>query len=223
VHGIVGSNGSGKTTLLNLISGVYRPDAGAIRLGDRDITRLPAHRIARAGVGRTFQTPAVLQRLTVLDNVLLGAHSRARSNGVAEVLRLPAARRDDRRLRAEAATWLSFVGIAEHAREQASVLPHGQQRLLEIARAMLLEPAVLLLDEPAAGLSMAELERLSETIDAIRGLGVTVLLVEHHLDMVAGVATSVTALDQGRVIAQGTPAEVFASPAARQAYMGAAK
>ena len=221
IHGLVGSNGSGKTTLLNLISGVYRPDEGTIRLGERDITKSAQHRIARAGVGRTFQTPTVLQRLTVLDNVLLGAHSRARAHALQEVLRTPGARRDDRRLRDEAVTWLHFVGLADQAGQQASVLPHGQLRLLEIARAMLLEPTVLLLDEPAAGLSLRELERLSQTIDAIRGLGVTVLLVEHHLDMVAGIATSVTALDQGKVIAQGTPAEVFSSPQARGAYMGA--
>ncbi|TXL77568.1 branched-chain amino acid ABC transporter ATP-binding protein/permease [Vineibacter terrae] len=220
-HAIVGPNGSGKTTLLNMISGFYPVDAGAIAVGGRSVIGLAPHRIAHRGVGRTFQTPRMMPDLTVLDNILLGAFMAETQGALAATLRLPAARREQAQSLAEAMRYLDFVGLRERAMEPAGELPHGQQRLAEIARALVGRPRLLLLDEPAAGLSLDELDRLGELISAIRGLGTTVVIVEHHLELVANICSSVTVLERGAVLASGTPAEVFSNEAVISAYMGA--
>lgn len=214
IHAIVGSNGSGKTTLLNVVTGVYRPDAGEVLVDGAAITGTRTARLARRGIARTFQTPAVINRLSVLDNVLLGGHPNGSPVG--------GHFRRGRRQRDEAMTWLSYVGLDDRATWTATDLPHGQLRLLEIARAMMLDPGLLLLDEPAAGLSMAELDHLSATISEISTLGVTVLLVEHHLDMVRDIASSATVMDGGRVVAAGEVEAVMSSPEAQMAYLGSA-
>jgi ABC-type branched-subunit amino acid transport system ATPase component/ABC-type branched-subunit amino acid transport system permease subunit len=220
VHAIVGPNGSGKTTLLNLISGYYEADSGEIRLGETKLRGITPHQIARLGVGRTFQTPKLLNHETVLDNVLLGTFARENATSLEVALRLPRARAEARMLRDEALHYLNFVGLSEKAMNLAGEVPHGQQRLLEIARVLAAHPKVMLLDEPAAGLSLSELDRLSQLIRDIAAHGTTVVIVEHHLELVADICKSVTVLDRGRVLTAGSPAEAFSNPAVIAAYVG---
>ena len=217
---IVGPNGSGKTTLLNLASGYYVPDAGSVKIGGAEMLGSSAQRIAARGVGRTFQTPRLVADLSALDNVMLGAYTRERANLFSTALRLPFARTEARRLREDALGFLHFVGVADRAETEAGETPHGQQRLIEIARAMMGGAKLILLDEPAAGLSMSELERLEKLIARIRELGATIVIVEHHLDLVANIASHVTVLDRGTVLAAGKPAEVFKDELVMRAYMG---
>ena len=217
---IVGPNGSGKTTLLNLAGGYYAPDAGSVKIGGVEVLGMSAQRIAALGVGRTFQTPRLVADLTALDNVMLGAFTRERANIVSTALRLPSARAEARRLREEALGFLGFAGVADRAETEAGETPHGQQRLIEIARAMMGGARLILLDEPAAGLSMSELERLERLIARICGLGATIVIVEHHLDLVANIASHVAVLDRGTVLAAGKPSAVFNDARVMQAYMG---
>ena len=219
-HALVGPNGSGKTTTLNVISGFIRSDKGSVRIGEHDVSGLAPHRIARLGVGRTFQTPKLLHGMSVLDNVRLGGFASEQASAVEIALGLPRGRRDCHDSSAAALRLLRFVGLAERADDLAGDLPHGQQRLVEIARAMVGHPSLLLLDEPAAGLSMDELDRLGALIEAIVALGTTVLIVEHHLELIARISRSVTVLDRGAVLAAGTPDEVFSHPEVARAYMG---
>jgi len=220
LHAIVGPNGSGKTTLLNLISGFYPLSGGSIRVGGTDTAGMGPTSIARQGVMRSFQTPKLLGELTVLENVRFGGYAREQAGGLELALRLPRAREEARALDAEAMQWLAVVGLAGRAHERAALLPHGQQRLVEIARALIARPRLLLLDEPAAGLSMGELDELGELALAIRRMGITLVMVEHHIELVADIADTVTVLDQGRVLAEGTPKEVFGSEAVMRAYTG---
>jgi len=219
-HALVGPNGSGKTTTLNVISGFIRSDSGAVLIGGTDVSGRAPHRIARLGVGRTFQTPKLLHDLSVRDNVRLGGFASERASAFEILFGLPRARQDQRDGSAAAMTLLRFVGLAERADDLAGDLPHGQQRLVEIARAMAGRPSLLLLDEPAAGLSMDELDRLGALIEAIAALGTTVLVVEHHLELIARISRSVTVLDRGRVLTAGTPQQVFSHPEVERAYMG---
>jgi branched-chain amino acid transport system permease protein len=219
-HAIVGPNGSGKTTLLNMISGFYPIDGGAILIDGRSVVGMAPHRIARSGVGRTFQTPRMLPQLSVLDNALLGAFPAERQGAASAALCLPRARHEQAASLGDALRYLDFVGLADRVMEPAGELPHGQQRLAEIARALVGRPRLLLLDEPAAGLSLAELDRLGELIAAISALGTTVVIVEHHLELVANICRSVTVLERGTVLASGTPAEVFSHEEVIAAYMG---
>jgi ABC-type branched-subunit amino acid transport system ATPase component len=221
-HALVGPNGSGKTTTLNVISGFVRCDAGQVLLGQTDISGRAPHEIARLGVGRTFQTPKLLNEMTVLDNVRLGGFVSEKAGAAEIALGLPRARRDHLDSTVAAMALLRFVGLADRAHEAAGELPHGQQRLVEIGRALAGHPALLLLDEPAAGLSMDELDRLGALIESIVALGTTVLIVEHHLELIARISESVTVLDRGKVLAAGTPAEVFSHAEVARAYMGRA-
>lgn len=220
---IVGPNGSGKTTLLNLICGLVRADEGAVLLDEVPLRGQQPHQLARAGVGRTFQTPKLLGEMTLLDNVLLGAYAGEKSGVLEVALRLPRARREERQLRARAMRYLEFVGLADSAGRIAGEIPHGQQRLLEIARALVAQPRLLLLDEPAAGLSMSELDRLAALIREIAAQGTTVVIVEHHLELVGEISDAVMVLDRGRVLTEGSAAEVFSHPEVLDAYMGRAK
>lgn len=220
VHAVVGPNGSGKTTLLNLITGFYPVDQGRILVAEDNVVGRGATAIARNGVRRTFQTPKLIAGLSVIENVMLGAYT-AEAATMAEIaLALPRARREAIERRAEAMSYLRFVGLDVRADDPAGEIPHGQQRLIEIARALVGRPSLLLLDEPAAGLSLAELDGLCDLIKAIAGLGTTVVIVEHHLDLVANLAQSVTVLDRGRLLAAGTPDTVFNHPDVVAAYMG---
>jgi branched-chain amino acid transport system permease protein len=220
IHGIVGPNGSGKTTLLNVVTGFYPADSGQIRLDGRSIAGRSAAAIARMGVRRTFQTPKLIPELSVLENVMLGGYASERTSLFAIALSTPGARRERRQRRAEAPRHLRFVGLDKRADDPAGETPHGQQRLIEIARALAGEPRLLLLDEPAAGLSMAELDGLCSLIRDIAALGTTIVIVEHHLDLVASLASVVSVLERGKVIASGPASSVFADPRVREAYMG---
>jgi ABC-type branched-subunit amino acid transport system ATPase component/ABC-type branched-subunit amino acid transport system permease subunit len=220
IHGIIGPNGSGKTTLLNVLSGFYPPGSGRILIGDRDVTRWGPTRVARAGVARSFQQPKILPEESVLDNVMLGAFARRRAGLPEWLTRAGRARGEDRALRARALELLAFVGLADQADQAAALLPHGQLRLVEIARALLAEPSVLLLDEPAAGLSPGDLERLEAVIRALHDADMTIVLVEHHMDFLTAIAEDITVMNVGQVLARGTAAEVLRRPEVIEAYLG---
>jgi branched-chain amino acid transport system permease protein len=220
IHGIIGPNGSGKTTLLNLISGFYPLDRGSVRIGDRDVSRWGASRIAAFGVSRTFQQPKMLEAETVLENVMLGAYRLRRATLVEWLFRVGRAGREDRRLRQEAMAWLQFLGLGHIADVPCELIPHGQRRLVEIARALASHPNLLLLDEPAAGLPPDEIDRLAEVVVAVKDLGITVLLVEHHIDLMVRLASSLTVMHMGNVLAHGPSAEVMTLPAVLTAYIG---
>jgi branched-chain amino acid transport system ATP-binding protein len=214
ITSVIGPNGAGKTTLINLISGVTRPDAGRARLGARDLSGLPAHAVARAGVARTYQTSQLFAGMSVLDNVLVGLqHGRL---GSPVTPRRAAASPDI----AIAASLLDFVGYAGSLDASAGALAHVDRRLVEIARALATRPAALLLDEPAAGLSADDTRRVGALLRAIAARGVAVLLVEHDMELVMDVSTQVVVLDAGLVLAEGAPAAVQADPAVRAAYLG---
>ena len=220
IHAIVGPNGSGKTTLLNLITRFYPSDGGSVHIDGKDVGAQAPAILARGGVRRTFQTPKLVPSLSVIENVMLGTFSSERTGLVAVALGMPAARRERLERLDEAMKYLSFVGLDSRADIPAGTVPHGQQRLAEIARALVARPRLLLLDEPAAGLSMTELDGLRKLILAISAIGTTVVIVEHHLDLVAALASTVTVLDQGQVLASGAPDAVFKDERVLAAYMG---
>lgn len=222
IHVIVGPNGSGKTTLLNVVLGFYPATAGRAELDGRPILGLSPVRLAQMGVQRTFQTPKLLNELSLLDNIRFGAFSRERATVAEVALHLPRAWRERAAVTREAHELLSLVGLDHLSRIPASELTHGQQRLTEIARALIARPRMILMDEPAAGLSMGELDRLGELLKEIRRLGITLIMVEHHIDLVADVADHVTVLDQGRVLSEGSASDVFSDPKVIAAYMGGA-
>jgi branched-chain amino acid transport system ATP-binding protein len=220
IHGLIGPNGSGKTTALNVISGLYQPDGGQVRLAGRSIAGLPPHRLAGLGLARTFQNLRLFGELTVLENVQVGQHRRCRPPLAATLLGLPAAGEAERGSAVEAAELARQLGLGGMLALQAQDLAHGRQRQVELARALAARPTLLLLDEPAAGLSGAEIAALRELIEHARAEGLTVLLVEHHLDLILDLCDRVTVLDRGRAIADGTPAEIRSDPAVARAYLG---
>ena len=218
IYAIIGPNGAGKTTAFNLISGVLRPTSGEIVLRDRIITHLHPYDIAGLGVARTFQTPQVFSDFTVLNNVMMGLHRSLRTGFLGAMFGL--GRREDARAASEAAGYLERVGMLDRAMDRAGALPFGAQRLLELSRALATQPALLLLDEPASGLSTTERRELVHLIRQIRESGVTVLLVEHDVSLVMGLADRVLVLNYGEQIAEGTPALVRADPRVIGAYLG---
>jgi ABC-type branched-subunit amino acid transport system ATPase component len=220
VHALVGPNGSGKTTLLNLITGYYRVDSGQVRMGSQRLDARSADEIARLGIARTFQTPRLLIGQTALENVVLGADLNSGGSLWGSVLHTRRSRRDNRQAEQLAAEALRWVGLDDRSLGMTGALPHGTQRLVEIARAVTLRPKFLLLDEPAAGLSLGEVEMLSKAVRAAAEAGVGVLLVEHNLPVVFGLADVVTVLHQGEVIACGTPTEVARHPRVEAVFLG---
>jgi branched-chain amino acid transport system ATP-binding protein len=221
LRAVIGPNGAGKSTLFALIGGQLAPDAGAVRLDGERIDRLPAHRRARLGIGVVFQAARIFPGMTTLENVMVGAHATTRAGFLAAALRSPAHRREEREIRDRAAECLRRTGILDWAHRPAQELPLGQQRALQLARALCGQPRLLLLDEPASGLRTAERERLAGLVEELRSTGLTVLLVEHDVAFVMRLADRVTVLDLGRVLTDGTPAEIHADARVITAYLGA--
>ncbi|AEB09680.1 ABC transporter ATP-binding protein [Desulfobacca acetoxidans] len=220
VQALIGPNGAGKTTCFNLISGILPPSSGSIRLDGRELSYLPPHRIARLGLARTFQNIQLFSGLSVLENVLVGQHLHLHGNLLATLLNLPAVRRQERRSADFARELLDFVGLADKEHWAADSLAYGDQRRLEIARAMALNPRLLLLDEPAAGMNPRETEDLMALIDNIQQRHITVLLIEHDMNLVMNISSRIVVFDQGRVIAQGPPKAIRQNPQVIEAYLG---
>ncbi|MFE5189740.1 ABC transporter ATP-binding protein [Streptomyces sp. NPDC056628] len=220
VHALIGPNGAGKSTCFNVLSGLCRPASGTVRLGEAELTRLAPHRIAALGVARTFQNIVTTQG-TVADNLMLGRHALSRAGFAASALRLPHARREQREHLARAREIAELTGLAEHFDSPVALLSYGDRKRVEFARALCLEPSVLLLDEPVAGMNAAERARAVEVVHTVRAeLGLSVVLVEHDMGLVMRLADEVTVLDFGRVIAHGTPDEVRGDPEVLRAYLG---
>ena len=220
ITGIIGPNGAGKTTLFNVATGIYPPSQGAVLLEGRDISALPPEKRARFGLVRTFQNIELFGKMTVLENVMVGMHTQSKSGIFSCAFRMPWQMSEERRIREKAEEWLLFAGIPELAEVEAGTLSFGKGRLLEIARAMALEPKLLLMDEPAAGLNSKETAELAELIKRIRDLGVTVALVEHDMDLVMDICDALVVLNLGTMLAEGTPREIQDNQAVVTAYLG---
>jgi branched-chain amino acid transport system ATP-binding protein len=220
IRAVIGPNGSGKTTLLSCISGVYKPTSGVVKFKGEPVTGFAPHTLTRRGIGRTFQNIRLFDSLTVLQNVMVARHFRMKATLAEDVLSLPRSRREERQLREKSIEYLEFVGIANKRDSLASDLSFGQRRLVEIARALATEPRLLLLDEPAAGLSGTAIARLDDGMRRISDTGIAIIYVEHNMRFVMDISDRITVLDFGRKIAEGTPGECRNNPAIIECYLG---
>jgi branched-chain amino acid transport system ATP-binding protein len=220
IYGLIGPNGAGKTTLFNVITGLYQPDGGDFELNGHPYSPSSPHEVARAGIARTFQNIRLFGDMTALENVMVGRHVRTHQAVIGAVLRHRAARDEEAAIQQRAFELLNFVGIAHLAGRTARHLSYGDQRRVEIARALATDPLLLALDEPAAGMNATEKESLRVLLLTIREQGTTILLIEHDVKLVMGLCDRLTVLDYGKVIAEGSPAEVQKHPAVIAAYLG---
>jgi ABC-type branched-subunit amino acid transport system ATPase component len=220
IYGLIGPNGAGKTTMVNVITGLFKPTVGRIHWKGKVISKLPAFRIARGGIARTYQNIQLFGDMSVLENVIVGAHARIRTNLATTWLCLPRERREEDKAAAEAWRLLGDLGLAELANLPAGKLSYGDQRRVEIARALATQPELLLLDEPAAGMNEAETARLADFIAGLKAKGYTILVIEHHMDLIMKICDEIIVFNFGKQIAQGAPAEVSRDEAVVEAYLG---